>query len=621
LLGPSAEAGYIGTGTGAGRESMDVDQILRNLLTSRQLEPYIRHIRFPHYKNLQPKSRLDFTYPLTALVGANGTNKSSVLRALYGCPGNNNLGNFWFSTKVDPIEDTGDRPRFIYGYINQHLDRIVEAIKTRIQKKSDPDYWEPSRPLIGDGMEPMPPLHGAHEPGRSKTRWDTITKPVVYMDFRSEISAFDKYFYHGDLIATLRVRTKQDFIRRRSTHLRSVIDQNLTSHLFHGRERLTPPVNRLLSQHELSAVCAILERKYSSIRIIGHELFTLRGVSAILENQSRSYSEAFAGSGEFSIVMLVVKILEAQERSLILLDEPEVSLHPGAQERLVTFLLDQIKKKKHQIVISTHSPMMIRRLPSDAIKPFHLDKTGVVEVLSNALPEEAFFYLGEPLLGKRLVIVEDRLAAELVKSALRPLGEAAFQIFDVRFFPGGADTLYAKYLPVYSNEGRKDIFVLLDGDKRRQNEMPDPNTVPTSENGALGQKILAFTGVEVQFPVDSGGNGGNQTQLIEARRRYMMWVRSHVSFLPGSSPEEFVWENMTQDSISEWVTSGDAKAKFRELTKLELQYSDFESVSADEIFATQKIRLARILDSPAFEQFAIHVQQFLSVGAPAGGQL
>jgi hypothetical protein len=78
---------------------------------------------------------------------------------------------------------------------------------------------------------------------------------------------------------------------------------------------------------------------------------------------------------------------------------------------------------------------------------------------------------------------------------------------------------------------------------------------------------------------------------------------------------------MTQDSISESVTSGDAKAKFRELTKLELQYSDFESVSADEIFATQKIRLARILDSPAFEQFAIHVQQFLSVGAPAGGQL
>jgi predicted ATPase len=600
---------------------MDVEKTLRNLLSTKQLEPYIRHIRFPHYKNLQAKSRLDFTYPLTALVGANGTNKSSVLRALYGCPGNNNLGNFWFSTKVDPIEDTGGRPRFIYGFINPHLDRAVEVIKTRIHKESDPDYWEPSRPLIGDEMEPMPPLLGLQEPGRSKTRWDTIAKPVVYMDFRSEISAFDKYFYHGDLIEALHVRTKQDFIRRRSTYLRSVIDECSTSYVFHRVERLTALGNRLLTPDELRAVCTILDRQYSSIRIIGHKFFQVPGVSAILHSRSHSYSEAFAGSGEFSIVMLVVKILDAQEHSLILLDEPEVSLHPGAQERLVTFLLEQIKKNKHQIVISTHSPMMIRQLPSDAIKPFHLDKTGMVEVLSSALPEEAFFYLGEPLPGKRLVIVEDRLAAELVKSALRPLGEAAFRMFDVRFFPGGANTLYAKYLPVYSNEGRKDIFVLLDGDKRPQNEMPDPNTVPASENEALGQKILAFTGVDVQFPVDSGGNGGNEAQLIEARRRYMKWVRSHVSFLPGS-PEEFVWENMTQDSFSQSVTTGDAKAKFRELTKLELQYSDFEVVSSDEIFATQKIRLGKILESTAFEQFAVHIQKFLSVGAPAptGGQ-
>jgi len=188
---------------------MDIEKTLRNLLTAKQVEPYIRHLRFPHYKNLQANTKIDFTFPLTALVGPNGTNKSSVLRALYGCPGNNNLGNFWFSTKVGPIEDTGDRPRFIYGYLNRHLDRMVEVIKTRIRKESDPDYWEPSRPLIGDGMEPMPSLQRVHEPGRSKTRWDTITKPVVYMDFRSEISAFDKYFYHGDLVATLRIRTSR----------------------------------------------------------------------------------------------------------------------------------------------------------------------------------------------------------------------------------------------------------------------------------------------------------------------------------------------------------------------------------------------------------------------------
>jgi hypothetical protein len=73
---------------------------------------------------------------------------------------------------------------------------------------------------------------------------------------------------------------------------------------------------------------------------------------------------------------------------------------------------------------------------------------------------------------------------------------------------------------------------------------------------------------------------------------------------------------MPQDSISESITTGDAKAKFLQLARRELQYSDFEAVSSEDIFATQKRRLAKILDSTAFEQFAVKVQQFLSVGAP-----
>ena len=61
----------------------------------------------------------------------------------------------------------------------------------------------------------------------------------------------------------------------------------------------------------------------------------------------------------------------------ILLDEPEVSLHPGAQERLVEFLFEQIKKHKHQVVVSTHSPSIIRHLPPEAIKVMMVDnKTG-----------------------------------------------------------------------------------------------------------------------------------------------------------------------------------------------------------------------------------------------------
>jgi hypothetical protein len=50
--------------------------------------------------------QIDFDFPITALVGPNGTNnnKGSVLRAVQGSPGMENLGVYWFSSV-----DAGDR--------------------------------------------------------------------------------------------------------------------------------------------------------------------------------------------------------------------------------------------------------------------------------------------------------------------------------------------------------------------------------------------------------------------------------------------------------------------------------------------------------------------------------
>src|SRR4051794_20770699 len=111
--------------------SMEQDRtVLRSLLSAGQLEPFIRHIRFPRFKSLAPDTRIDFTYPITALVGMNGANKSSVLRAIQGTPGNENLGVYWFSTSTDPIAETKNEPRncFIYGYENTELKKTIEVL-------------------------------------------------------------------------------------------------------------------------------------------------------------------------------------------------------------------------------------------------------------------------------------------------------------------------------------------------------------------------------------------------------------------------------------------------------------------------------------------------------------
>ena len=581
-------------------------EALLSLLASKKLEPYIRHIRFPQYKNLAADTRVDFNYPITALVGPNGTNKSSILRAIWGAPGYNNLGNFWFSTSTDPIEETGERPScFIYGHWNIAAQQIVEVIKTRSYKEEDPDYWEPSRPLIGYNMSKMPPLlEGQPVPeGRSKTRWKTIEKNVVYLDFRAALSAFDKFFYHGELGSKANTeKNKKDFIRTRAPHLKRALDTQMKSLRYRKSERLHGGVNRMLQPNELEAVGAILGREYSEIKIIRHSLFNCDAFSCFMTTVGLKYTEAFAGSGEFAVVRIVTSVLEAPDRSLILLDEPEVSLHPGAQDRLLDFLTDSVKRCKHQVVISTHSPAIVRKLPPEAIKVLTMDPlAGKVRLPRQAsLPDEAFFHLGEPMPGKIFVVVEDALAHAIVKRALSREGEAISELFDVQYFPGGSQTLWGHYLPIYAAEARVNVLVLLDGDQRPAENFQDPTTIPVADEALVKAEILRVTKVDIQFHVDGGKVGANIAQQEEMRRRFVSWALKNVDYLPGSEiPEVFVWQNMQKTERVATIRDADAKKRFENLTRIDLGTPTFEAVTSDEIFATQRRCLATIpVDHP-----------------------
>jgi ABC-type Mn2+/Zn2+ transport system ATPase subunit len=336
---------------------------LQGMLGSGKCEPFIRHIRFPRYKNLVSGLTIEFDFPITALVGPNGTNKSSILVAIQGAPGNQSPGQYWFSTDIDPIEETGDVPNsLIYGYMQPTKKEIVEVIKLRIADSKDPDLLETSRPIRRFGME----AYKHSDDNKNKTRWDPIDKNVIY--FRQSLSAFDKIFYHSEPRQGSSYIQRKALIRHRSVHLLRAIVQKSASFLFARIERIREKTNRELGAPEVAAISQILGREYKSIHWIRHFFFGVDGYTCVLRTDTLNYSEAFAGSGEFAIVRLVVDILGAPDRSLILLDEPEVSLHPGAQDRLVDFLFNQVKRKKHQIVMATHSPAMIRSLPPQAIK-------------------------------------------------------------------------------------------------------------------------------------------------------------------------------------------------------------------------------------------------------------
>ncbi len=577
------------------RMNTELYDTLKRLLAQKHLEPYIRHIRFPYYKNLEEGLRLNFEFPLTALVGQNGSNKTAILRALYGAPGNKSPADFWFSTKIDPIEDDGNRNRFIYGYYQPTTDDVVEVIKTRIKRERKPENWEPSRPILSDGMKKMPALNKG-EPlptGRTQTRWDVIEKDVVYIDFRAAISAYDKYFYHGDLNLNPSFNTKQDFIRRRSQALKESIQQHSESYQYYRLERIIE--NRELSPEEVAQASFILGITYESIHLIKHRFFNGEGYTVILNDRNVKYSEAFAGSGEIAVVMLVLEVLNAKARALVLLDEPEVSLHPGAQHRLTEFLLNQIKIKKIQVILSTHSPAIIEGLPKEAIKVLTRNPmTGKVQVKGESFPEEAFFHLGQTNNDKIVLLVEDQLSKAIIEYIASQVGEAFYKQFDVIFVPGGASSITTQYLPAFAAVDNKNVFVILDGDQKFITEPYNPDSIPVLDNHSLGQKIKDQTGSEIKFPIDGGLTGGNLEQLYTLQRNFLKYWQSHVFYLPCGTPEELIWKNMMLDGTFDLEDHSDYKRLFTNLTKIRFGIADFLEPSSDNICSVQREQLATI---------------------------
>ncbi|MCB0743315.1 MAG: ATP-binding protein, partial [Ignavibacteriae bacterium] len=310
-----------------------INEIVKNINTLQQLKDndihkkYIEYIRYPFFRNLAHNSKITFDFPITFLVGKNGGGKSSTLQSLYGCPKGYSLGDYWFTTELDPIKEFDkNRNCFIYGF--KDSGSINEVIKQRIHRDKDPDYWETAKPIKRYGMS-------------TSQRFTPIEKDVVYLDFSTVLSAFDKFFHFLKFRSNTH-KTKQDFLRFYSNKLKEAFD---TSKIisYYSPNRNKPKV--ILTKDETKIVSEILRKEFETIEIIEHNLFKDWGTSIRLTQKNINYSEAFAGSGETAIVILVHKIFNATNESLILLDEPETSLHSGAQKRLMSFLIEQCIKK------------------------------------------------------------------------------------------------------------------------------------------------------------------------------------------------------------------------------------------------------------------------------------
>lgn len=511
-----------------------LDLLLKNITSAKSantFKKYIDFIQFPFYRNLEINTRINFMFPLTVFIGQNGCGKSSALHALYGSVLNKTPSEFWFDTKLDPIkyyDDAKRRHSFWYSFREGNQEKQV--VKARIKRKDDPNYWETSRPLVWAGMD------------KKMSRNKPLLKNVLYLDFRGELSAFDKFFYFGNTKGS-KAKNKQEFIRTKSVSLNNIFEGNKL--LISSSKRALNDPMEILTSDELESISYILGRNYKSGKSVKHSIFRNEGYSVLFETEYALYSEAFAGSGEMAVVRLVQEVLKANDYSLILLDEPEVSLHPGAQERLKIFLLNQILIKKHQIIITSHSPSIARALPAESLKVFYQNpQNGRFLVTENLLPEEAFFHIEFPIEVPKNIIVEDRLAKDIIDSMIKSLGQATANLFNVKFNPGGESVIKKEFISVFCRTPNSKDYVIFDGDQKINNVHYDWKSFPVDSitEPFLRQKIKEQTNEEIKFSVDGGNGVSNKEQKIELLKQYLDYYNKNVFYLPGKIPEDIIWD-------------------------------------------------------------------------------
>ena len=257
----------------------------------------LHSIQIENLKNLR-NITIDFdkTQYLTAIMGVNGSGKSTILHAL-AC-----------SFKKPAGTEFGEDRRFPYFFT-----------------PTTNSQWLGSNFTIKYSFRENEKKHNNLEKNFKKTdRWTRYEKrpirEVCYIGIDSCVPTIEKEKY--------------------------------TSHITFLENEGEPEG---IYRDVLEKAAGILNKNYVSF-FIQRSLFGGRYNS--VEINDIKYSELSMGAGEQRLFKILEKVFRAPKYALILIDELDLLLHPNALKKLLKVMHDRASLKNLQIIFTTHSPMI-----------------------------------------------------------------------------------------------------------------------------------------------------------------------------------------------------------------------------------------------------------------------
>jgi putative ATP-dependent endonuclease of the OLD family len=232
--------------------------------------------------------------------------------------------------------------------------------------------------------------------------------------------------------------------------------------------------------HEIEQIC---KRIFPDIKKIHPEPLTGKSITLVIEKNDISdkigiYHEA---SGLDQLLIIIWKIATSEPGSIWLLDEPELHLHPGAQQVLYDFLREESNKGK-QIIIATHSMVFMHNSDFDEVT-LVLYESGVARViqLRDLLPgdEDLYTPIGRDIVRKHIydalgydptfafeprtvVVTEGQTDEKILPIFSEIVTGKPFDHGATRFIPLGSSDNVEKYTPVlaFTVLGKKCLITL-----------------------------------------------------------------------------------------------------------------------------------------------------------------
>lgn len=209
-------------------------------------------------------------------------------------------------------------------------------------------------------------------------------------------------------------------------------------------------------------------------------------IKIIFSDMSISHTREGIGDGYWSIFTIVDALYDSKKNDLIVIDEPELSLHPTFQKRVIDLLLEYSKDR--QVIITTHSPYFIS-LPAivnggGLIRTYKNEsgniKTGMLLEEDRKFIQSLITNLNNPhILGleaRELFFVEDNIVITEGQEDVVIIPKICSELnkkLEATLFgwgAGGAENI-SKVLNMLYNLGYKKVTAIFDGDKQAEYEL------------------------------------------------------------------------------------------------------------------------------------------------------